>query len=194
MWVWFGLGGEGLACRLQGYLLFSITFWIQFAVKSRPLLEWGLYYPHLVPNPGLWEIFFVAKLCGCSADPLNSRKLGANCIICQPHCGISDSLIKLACFRFHKVNLCFMCIGCERVEWREWDLNDLLDRYNSNSLTTFTKGTADFQCLIDFLVAKGMRWHFPSHFYNEVIRVEFIFGFPPYSLFSDEHFCLFPYW
>lgn len=89
------------------------------------------------------------------------------------------------------MNLCFMFIGCERVKWREWDLNDLLDGYNSNFLTTFTKGMADFQCLVDFLVVKGARRRFPSHFYNEVIRVEFIFVFPPYSLYSDEHFVCF---
>lgn len=193
MVVWVGVGGEGLLCRPQGCLLFLTTFWIQFAVKSGSLLECDLYYPRLAPSPSLWDLFFVVKLCGCTADPLNSRKLGANCVICQPRCGTSDSLIKPACFRFHKVKLCFMFIGCERVEWREWDLNDLLDRYNSNSLTTFTKGMADFRCIVDFLVVRGMRRHFPSHFYNEVIRVEFIFVFP-HIQFSDEHLCLFPYW
>lgn len=191
MVVWVGVGvrdcfvGFKAACYFRP--LSESSLWL----KVDPCLN-ATFITRLAPNPSLWDLFFVAKLCGCSADPLNSRKLGANCIICQPRCGISDSLIKPACFRFHKVNLCFMFIGCERVEWREWDLNDLLDRYNSNSLTTFTKGLADFRCLVDFLVVKGMRRHFPSHFYNEVIRVEFIFVFP-HIQFSDEHLCLFPY-
>lgn len=133
------------------------------------------------------------KLCGCSAEPLNSRKLGADCIICQPRWGISDSLIKLACFRFHKTNLCFMCVECERAEWRELNLGGLLDWYNSNSLNTFTKGMPGFQCLLDFRVSKGMRWHFPSHFYNEVIRVD-LFSRSPHSPFSDEYLLLFAYW
>lgn len=36
---------------------------------------------------------------------------------------------------------------------------------------------SNFECLLYFLSLKGMRWHFLSHFYNEVIKVEFDYFF-----------------
>lgn len=59
----------------------------------------------------------------------------------------------------------------------EWCARWPLVYYNSNSLNTSTKGTSNLECLLHFLASKGMRWHFTSHFCNEVIRVEFDYFF-----------------